>query len=76
VGAHHKADMNITDKLIRLSVGVEHYEDIIWDIGQALDDVDPLAQISTQPGNFAAKPTISCAAGSVSQSSFVNLTIP
>ena len=31
--------MNITEKLIRLSVGVEHYEDIIWDIGQALDAI-------------------------------------
>lgn len=37
VGAHHKAEMNITEKLIRLSVGVEHYEDILWDIGQALE---------------------------------------
>lgn len=37
VGQHHKAEMNITEKLIRLSVGVEHHDDIIWDIGQALE---------------------------------------
>lgn len=39
VEARHKAQMNITEKLIRLSVGVEHYEDIIWDIGQALEAI-------------------------------------
>jgi methionine-gamma-lyase len=32
-----KIRMNITEKLVRLSVGVEHYEDIIRDIRQALD---------------------------------------
>jgi methionine-gamma-lyase len=31
--------MNITEKLIRLSVGVEHYSDLITDINQALDKV-------------------------------------
>lgn len=29
----------ITDKLVRLSVGVEHHEDIIWDLRQALEAV-------------------------------------
>jgi methionine-gamma-lyase len=29
----------ITEKLVRLSVGVENVEDIIWDIGQALEQV-------------------------------------
>jgi methionine-gamma-lyase len=29
----------LTEKLIRLSIGVEHYEDIIWDIEQALDSI-------------------------------------
>ncbi len=37
VNQRHKAEMNITEKLIRLSVGVEHYDDIIWDLGQALE---------------------------------------
>ena len=32
-----KAALSITDKMIRLSIGVEHYEDIIEDIKQALD---------------------------------------
>ncbi len=34
-----KAELNISDKLIRLSIGVENYEDLTWDIGQALDRV-------------------------------------
>ncbi len=34
-----KLDLNITGKLIRISVGVEHHEDIIADIAQALDHV-------------------------------------
>jgi len=29
--------MNITDKMVRLSIGVEHYDDLIADIGQALE---------------------------------------
>lgn len=39
VGEHHRAEMNITGKLIRLSVGVEDWSDIVWDIEQALDGV-------------------------------------
>ena len=31
--------MSITDKMIRLSVGVENYKDLIWDIEQALEKV-------------------------------------
>jgi len=31
--------LHITDKLVRLSIGVEHYSDIIWDIEQALGKV-------------------------------------
>jgi cystathionine beta-lyase/cystathionine gamma-synthase len=31
--------MGITAGMIRLSVGVEHYEDIIADVGQALGKV-------------------------------------
>lgn len=34
-----KLDLNITGKLVRLSVGVEHHEDLIADIAQALDHV-------------------------------------
>ena len=39
VGEQHRAEMSITAKLIRLSVGVEDAQDIIWDIGQALEGV-------------------------------------
>lgn len=34
-----RKEMGISDKLIRLSIGVEHHEDIIWDIAQALERV-------------------------------------
>ena len=34
---NEKKEMNITSALIRLSVGVEHVEDLIADIGQALE---------------------------------------
>jgi methionine-gamma-lyase len=31
-----KQALSITEKMIRLSIGVEHHEDIIYDIEQAL----------------------------------------
>ena len=34
-----KAEIGITDKMIRLSVGVEAPEDLIWDLGQALQGI-------------------------------------
>lgn len=34
-----KKAIGITDSLVRLSVGVENTEDLIWDIGQALEKV-------------------------------------
>lgn len=40
VDAKHKERMNITDKLIRLSIGVENANDIIWDIEQALATIN------------------------------------
>lgn len=39
VAPEHCKEMNITDKMIRLSIGVENYNDIIWDIEQALEKV-------------------------------------
>ena len=37
VDATLKKELSITEKMIRLSIGVENYEDIIFDIGQALE---------------------------------------
>lgn len=34
-----KKELNIKENLIRLSIGVENYEDLIWDVGQALEQV-------------------------------------
>ena len=34
-----KQKLSITEKMIRLSIGVENYEDIIYDISQALDTI-------------------------------------
>ena len=31
--------MNITSKMVRLSIGVEDAKDLIWDLNQALDKV-------------------------------------
>ena len=31
--------LGITDKLVRLSIGVENVNDLCWDLGQALDRV-------------------------------------
>jgi len=36
---HHRIEMGITDKLIRISAGVENHVDIVWDIDQALEKV-------------------------------------
>jgi len=36
----HRKRMNITDKLIRLSIGVENAQDIIYDIDQALKNIE------------------------------------
>lgn len=34
-----KQDLHITDKMVRLSIGIENYKDLIWDIEQALEKV-------------------------------------
>lgn len=39
VDEHHLESIGVTDALVRLSIGVENYEDLIWDISQALDQV-------------------------------------
>lgn len=39
VDPHHKQEMSVTEKMVRLSTGVENYRDIIWDIEQALEKV-------------------------------------
>lgn len=39
VSEQDRAKLGISEKLIRLSIGVEHYEDLIWDIQQALEKV-------------------------------------
>lgn len=39
VDPDHKKEMAITEKLIRLSVGVENIKDILWDLEQALEQV-------------------------------------
>ncbi len=40
VAPEHLDEMGISDTLIRLSVGVEHFSDIIFDIEQALSKID------------------------------------
>ena len=45
VDAEQKERMNITDKLVRLSIGVEDVKDIIWDVNQALEAVEVLQEV-------------------------------
>ncbi|HRN48579.1 MAG TPA: PLP-dependent transferase, partial [Niabella sp.] len=35
----YKEELHITEKLIRVSIGIENYEDIIYDMKQALETV-------------------------------------
>ncbi len=42
-----RSQMNITDSLIRLSIGVECVEDLIWDLEQALEKVNQSLSKST-----------------------------
>lgn len=37
INPDHKAEMGITDQLVRLSIGVENVNDIIWDIEHSLE---------------------------------------
>lgn len=39
VSEEDRNNLGISEKLVRLSVGVENYQDLIWDIEQALDQV-------------------------------------
>ncbi|MEJ6685738.1 MAG: cystathionine gamma-synthase family protein [Crocinitomicaceae bacterium] len=39
VDPEFREELSITEKLIRISVGVENYNDLIWDIEQALEKV-------------------------------------
>ena len=40
VSDEDRMQLGISEKLIRLSIGVEHHEDLIWDIPQALEKVE------------------------------------
>jgi methionine-gamma-lyase len=39
IDADVRQKLSITDKLVRLSVGVENFKDIIWDVEQALEAI-------------------------------------
>ncbi|MCH8557373.1 MAG: cystathionine gamma-synthase family protein [Balneolia bacterium] len=39
VDPEHRREFGVTEKLVRISVGVEYHEDLIWDIKQALEAV-------------------------------------
>ncbi|HSK12649.1 MAG TPA: cystathionine gamma-synthase family protein [Phnomibacter sp.] len=43
-----KESLGLTEKMVRISVGVENYKDLIWDIGQALDAVAALHEITME----------------------------
>ncbi|TVQ09078.1 MAG: cystathionine gamma-synthase family protein [Balneolaceae bacterium] len=33
----YRLELSVTEKLVRISIGIEHHDDIIWDIEQALE---------------------------------------
>lgn len=37
VDPDYRKKMSISEKMIRLSIGIEHIDDLLWDIGQALE---------------------------------------
>lgn len=39
VDPEYRKKTSITEKMIRLSIGVEHIDDLLWDINQALDKI-------------------------------------
>ena len=43
----HREEMGISDKLVRLSIGVENVDDLIWDIDQALESVSIRSEVPT-----------------------------
>jgi methionine-gamma-lyase len=46
VDPEHREKLNITDKMIRLSIGVEYHQDIISDIKQAFEAVKTCKELS------------------------------
>jgi methionine-gamma-lyase len=44
VDEEQRRQMNITDQLVRLSIGVEHSKDLVWDLEQALEKVEANAE--------------------------------
>ncbi|OJX30577.1 MAG: methionine gamma-lyase [Burkholderiales bacterium 68-12] len=57
-----RAAHGISEGLVRLSVGLEDVEDILADVGQALDLVQALGFSRAQPGEAAAAAAPSCSA--------------
>ncbi|HTL66988.1 MAG TPA: aminotransferase class I/II-fold pyridoxal phosphate-dependent enzyme [Lacunisphaera sp.] len=46
-----KLHWGVTDDLVRLSIGIENHQDLIWDVQQALDQVAPArAPAAVEPG--------------------------
>ena len=48
VDPEHRKKLNITDKMIRLSIGIENHKDIISDIQQAFEAVVNKKEMSYQ----------------------------
>jgi methionine-gamma-lyase len=53
VDQESKISMGITEKLVRLSIGIENAKDILWDIEQALEKVDAILPVTPQQFSFS-----------------------
>lgn len=51
ISAEARQRQGISDDLIRLSVGIEHPDDLVLDLQQALDAVDRMVPVVAQQGN-------------------------
>ncbi len=51
-----KIELGISEQLVRLSIGVEAVEDLLWDIDQALDQIPPFntQQINTSEADLSS----------------------
>lgn len=46
-----KENLGLTESMVRLSVGVENYKDLIWDIGQAFESVNQKKEMDAEVMN-------------------------
>ncbi len=49
VDPEERKALGITDKMVRISIGIENVEDLMWDLSQALDAVSAKSNVGAVP---------------------------